>query len=72
MLAFLSFRAGVRTVDLGAKRLLRGGQSLNLSSKAAVFKRESLLNGGGASMSIGGARPPLAPGLISLDSDEQY
>ena len=37
----------------GAKRLSGGGQSLKLSTKAAVFKRVSLL--------IGGSRPPLAP-----------
>ena len=36
---------------------MKGGQCLELSTKATVFKRESLLNGGG-SMSIGvGAGP---------------
>ena len=50
-----------------AKRLSGGGQSLKLSTKAAVFKRVSLLIGG-PSISIGG-RPPwpsLAPALVQI------
>ena len=52
----MQFRAGARAVDSeGPSFYQGGGQSLKLSSKAAVFKRESLLIWG-ASMSIGG--PP--------------
>ena len=49
----------------GAKGYVGGeaGQSLKLSTKAAVFKRESLLIGW-PSMSIWGACPPLAPTLV--------
>ena len=47
-------RAGGRAVDLR-------GQSLKLSTEAAVCERVSLLIGG-ASMSIGGARPLLGTG----------
>ena len=46
---------------------LSGSLTLKLSTKAAVFKRVSLLikggGGGGTSMSIGGATPPLHPPL---------
>ena len=38
-------RAGARTVDLGRPSVHQGGQSLKLSTKAAVFKRVSLLIG---------------------------
>ena len=41
-------RAGARTVDLGDPSFYQGGQSLKLSTKAAVFKRENLLIGGQA------------------------
>ena len=52
----MSVRAGARAVDLGGSNVCEGGESLNLSTKAAVFKRESFLKGGGgASMSIGEA-----------------
>ena len=47
------YRAGARAVDLGVPSVYQGGQ--NLSTKAAVLKRESLL--------IGGTRPPLMPAL---------
>ena len=47
----------------GAKRL-SGGQNLKLSTKAAVFKRESLLIRG-PSMLIGGPGPLLAPALYT-------
>ena len=50
-------RAGARAVDLGGQAFIRGGQSLKLSTKAAVFKKLSLLIGG-PSMSIGEVRPP--------------
>ena len=50
-------RAGVRSVDVGGANVYQGGQSLKLSTKAAVFKRISLLIGG-PSMSIGGLAPP--------------
>ena len=46
---------GGRAVDLRGLSVYQGGQILNLSIKAAVSKRVSLL--------IGGARPPLAPAL---------
>ena len=50
-------RAGARAVDLGGQTFIREVQSLKFSTKAAVFKKESLLNGG-ASMSIGGLGLP--------------
>ena len=58
-------RAGARAVDLGGLSVYQGGQSLNLGTKAAVFKRESLLMRG-LSMSIGGPSPlaPLGAGLV--------
>ena len=43
----------------GAKRLSEGGQSLKLSTKAAVFKRASSLIGG--KLVNWGARPPWPP-----------
>ena len=47
--------------------LIREGQSLKLSTKAAVFKRVSLLVGGAKHVNWGAAspRPPLAPALYS-------
>ena len=39
-------RAGRRAVDLGGPSVYQGGQSLKLITKAAVFKRVSLLIGG--------------------------
>ena len=48
--------------------LIREGQSLKLSTKAAVFKRVSLLIGGGKHVNWGGAaspRPPVGPALYS-------
>ena len=50
-------RAGGRAVDLGGAKRLSGGQSLKLSTKAAVFKRVSLLIGGGGGKHVdwGGA-----------------
>ena len=58
-----STRAGARAVDLG-------GQSLKLSTKAAVFKRVSLLIGGRASVSIRGlgAGTVFNHGLTDTDS----
>ena len=57
-------RAGGRAVDLrGGPSVYQGrGQSLKLSTKAAVFKRVSLLigGGGGGSMSVG-AGPKAQP-----------
>ena len=47
----------------GGQLFIRGGQSLKLSTKAAVFKQESLLNGGAKHVKCGEAWPPLAPGL---------
>ena len=57
-------RAGARALDVGGPSVYQGGggQSLKLSTKAAVFKRKSLLIGG-PSKSIGGAGPPFAPAL---------
>ena len=40
-------RAGARAVDLGGQAFVRKGQSSKLSTKATVFKRVSLLIGGG-------------------------
>ena len=59
-------RAGARVVDLERPSVYQGvgGQSLNLSTKAAVLKRESLLNGGAKHVDWGGWPPPiLSPGL---------
>ena len=53
-------------VDLGGQAFMRGGQSLKLSTKTAVFKRVSFLVGG-PSMSIGGPDPP---GLLGSGSDK--
>ena len=55
-----TYRAGARAVDLlrGAKRLSGGSQSLKLSTKAAVFKRESCLNGGAKHVDYGGQALP--------------
>ena len=51
MLAFL-FRADARAVDVEGPNVYNGRPVFG-STKATVFKRESLLNGGGGSMSIG-------------------
>ena len=56
--ANVSTRAGGKAVDLGWPSVYQEGQSLKVSTKAAVFKRVSLLIGGRASMSIRGACPP--------------
>ena len=55
---YLRSRAGGRAVDLGGPSVYQGGggQSLKLSTKAAVFKRVSLLIGG-----VQEARPPCPP-----------
>ena len=46
----------------GAKRL-SGGQSLKLSTKVAIFKKVSLLIGGGQTCGLrGGLAPPLGTG----------
>ena len=37
---------------------IRGGQSLKLSTKAAVFKKVSLLIGGSQACQLGGQGPP--------------
>ena len=41
-------RASATAVDLAGPSVYEGGQNLKLSTKAAVFKRESLLIGGQA------------------------
>ena len=45
----------------GGQTFIRGGQSLKLSKKAAVFKRVSLLIGGGGQASRLGGQAPLTP-----------
>ena len=55
-------RAGGRAVDLEGPSVYQGGPKFE-STKTAVFKRVSLFIGV-PRMSIGGARPPLAPALI--------
>ena len=67
----LFVRAGARAVDLGGPSFNQGGeQSLKLSTKAAVFKREILLIGGGEggqTCQLKGAGLPgpfLAPALL--------
>ena len=50
-------RAGGKAVDLGGPSGYQGGQSFKLSTKAAVFKRVSLLIGGPSS-----PWPPLGAG----------
>ena len=47
----IAARTGGRAVDLGGPSVYQGGQNLKLSTKAAVFKKVSLLIGG-PSMSI--------------------
>ena len=59
--AVVAGRVGARAVDLGTPSVYQGGQSLKLSTKAAVLERVSLLIGG-PSTSIGGARLPLGAG----------
>ena len=44
----------------GGQAFIKGGQTLKPNAKAAVFKRESLLNER-PNMSIGGAWPPCPP-----------
>ena len=56
-------RAGARAVDLGGPSVYQGCQSLNLSTKATVFKRISLLIGGAKHVDRPGP-PPLAPALL--------
>ena len=53
----VSTRAGGRAVDLGGPSVHQGGQSLELSAKAAVFKRVSLLIGGSSIDWVGQAPP---------------
>ena len=55
-------RAGGRAVDLGGPSVCQGGgQSLKISTKAAAFKKASLLIGG-AKYVDWGARPTLGAG----------
>ena len=63
-LGLLYIRAGARAVDLGGPSVYQGGQSLNLSTKAVLFKRESLFIGGGKHVDWGGQAPlpPLGAG----------
>ena len=65
---FVSVRAGARAVELGGSNVCEGRGSLNLSTKAAVFKRESFLKGGGGKHVNWGSQLPLAPGLMSVQS----
>ena len=57
-------RAGARAVDLGAQSVYQEGQSLKLSTKAAVFKRVGLL----IKMS-GHSWPPLAPAMAHTECE---
>ena len=57
----LGYRACGRAIDLGGPNVYQGDQRLKFSTKTAVFKRVSLLVGGGASLSIGETRPPWPP-----------
>ena len=59
-------RACARAVDLGGQAFVRGGQGLKLSTKAAVFKRVSLLIGEAKHVDWRArlpCPPPLAPAL---------
>ena len=58
--SFNLVRAGARAVDLDGQAFIRGDQNLKLSTKADVFKIESLLIGGAKHVDWG-ARPLLAP-----------
>ena len=54
-------RAGGRAVDLGGPSVYQGSQSLKLSTKAAVFKRVSLLIGRGKACRLGSQAPLFSP-----------
>ena len=74
MITNVGSRAGGRAVGFGGgggrrfsegvgKRFSDGGQSLKLSTKAAVFKRVSLLIAGGAKHVSWGSQAPLGADL---------
>ena len=65
-LNYLRYRACGRAVDLGGASVYRGGQSLILSTKAAVIKRVRLLIGRTKNVDWGskGPGPTLAPALL--------
>ena len=48
----LQGRAGARAVNLRGPSVYKRGQSLKLSTKAAVFKRASFLIGGGGAKNV--------------------
>ena len=57
-------RAGARAANLmGPSVYQGGGAKFEIKHKVTVFKGISSLIGGGQNMSIGEARPPLAPVL---------
>ena len=80
MKAELVDRAGARAVDSRGPSVYQGGHSLKLSTKATVFKRVSLLiGGGGQACRLGAQAPPgplLAPTLLvdlaELQSKDGY
>ena len=61
LLISCSYRAGGKEVDLRGPSIYQGGQNLKLCTKAAVFKRVSLL--------IGGPTPPpgASPELLDYE-----
>ena len=58
--SFPDSRAGAGAVDLGGSSVYQRGQNLKLNTKAAVFKRESLLIEGAKQVDWGG-QASLAP-----------
>ena len=56
-------RAGARAVNLGGPNVYQGGPKFEIKHKVAVFKRESLWNGGQACRLGGGSGSSLAPSL---------
>ena len=64
-----SLRQSSRLRGPVGQELIRGGQSMKLSTKAAVLKRVSLLIGGGKHADWGGLSPwpPLSPALLNAE-----
>ena len=64
----LSFRAGARAVDLEGPNVYEGRPMFGIKHKSHCLQKRKLVEwGGGEACQLG-----LAPGLLSLDSDEQY
>ena len=67
MLAFLSFRADARAVDLEGPNVYEGRPMFGIKHKSHCLLKRKIVEWGGGACQLG-----LVPGLLSLDSDEQY